>query len=323
MKKVLSALTALALTGAYASTLTVGGQVKAGVKFSVNDFNVNNAKLDYVANGGDAKIFLKYKDENRGIVGTLVGKFGESITYVADPNANETKTTDNLFKLDQAWIKLDLFKIDGVTTYTIFGLQPNSIKKHDFSLTGVEGPNNRGFAKVVKAFTVGFSLGKVKIQATVANPENNKGLLSFAEFALATSTPIVDIAAAVDIDAGVLGNNTDNVYLGYGYLNIKAIKPLGLEFQVSYGTDLDKSSVFKFAGKASLKEGIKLIPIKPYVQLDVSVSDGSEFALKGGAAVSYSKHLKGDLYAKYDSSNNGLELGKTFTLKFDKSMELN
>lgn len=267
MKKLLSALTALVLSGAYAASLTVGGQVQSGIKIKGED----GMKLDYYLDPGDTKIFLNYKDEEKGIVGTLIGDFGG---------------TGNALKANQAWIKFDLFKVGNASVYTILGLQPNVVKVCDFSLMGVKGPGNKNFAKVEKAVTVGASLGDIKLQATLANPNNPKGIFSFLEVAATVSTPVVDIAAAFDADAGVLGNENDNAYLVYGYANIKVVEPFKVEAQASFsGGD---ENVFRVAAKASLKDSIKLIskPIKPYVQFDFATLDAEEFALRAGTIVS-------------------------------------
>jgi len=212
----------------------------------------------------------------------------------------------------------------------ILGLQPNVIKVCDISITDVYGPDG-DYTLVARAATLGVSLGGMKLQATLADPayspDTEKGVYSLAELATILPTKYADVAVALDMDPGKLGNSTDNKWLLYGYVNIKAIDPVNIEAQVSYGkkTDVDNSTVSGIAVKISSNKGFKLIskPAKPYIQLEYidanrgsgheissnnvppSVNNGTDyyldrqFAIKVGTVVKYNKHLTENGYIKF------------------------
>lgn len=352
MKKVLSALTAIAFTGAYAASLTVGGQVNAGIKVKGGNHG-EDTKVQYYLDEGDTKIFLNYKDEAKGIAGVIIGAFDNGAL-----NAKE------------AWIKFDLFRSGDVSTYMILGLQPNVIKVCDISITNVYGTDGTSAAKVEKAVTLGVSFGGTKLQSTLVdpkvNPNDKKGFYSLAEVAAILPTKYADVAVALDMDPGKLGNSTDNKWLLYGYINIKAIDPVNIEAQVSYGkqTEVENSTISGVAVKVASNKEFKLIskPAKPYIQIEYinankangqndlllrggDVPSGvdnttdyyldSQFAIKVGTVVKYNKHLTENGYIKYIAAKyapenktkssfekTSLEVGADFTLKFAKSINL-
>jgi len=348
MKKVLSALTAIAFTGAYAASLTVGGQVNAGVKVTGGNHK-EDTKAHYYLDGGDTKIFLKYKDEAKGIAGVIIGAFDDGVL-----NAKE------------AWIKFDLFRSGDVSAYMVLGFQPNVIKVCDISITDIYGADGGKYAVIKEAVTFGVSLGETKLQATLVDPNDNKGFYSLAEVAAILPTKYADVAVALDMNPGKLGYRADDRWLAYGYVDIKAIDPVNIEAQAYYGkyTDDDNSTVSGVAVKVASKKGFKLIskPAKPYIQVEFLSADknsgpristvsgedvpsdvdrttdyylDSQIALKVGTVVSYNKHLTENGYIKYIAKKyvpadktkssyekTALEIGGDFTLKFAKSINL-
>ena len=330
MKKVLSALTAIAFAGAYAASLTVGGQVNAGIKVTGGNHG-EETKVQYYLDAGDTKIFLKYKDEAKGIEGVLVGAFDGVAVNVN--NENEIETVASLFRAKEAWIKFDLFRSGDVGAYMILGLQPNIIKVCDISINGVYGPDGGNYAKTDEAVTLGISLGETKLQATLVDPKGNKGFYSLAEVASVFPTKYADVAVALDMNPGVLGYKQDDRWLAYGYVNIKAIEPVGIEAQAYYGkyTEDDNSTISGVAVKVASKKGFKLISktAKPYVQVEyVSDNNVRLFAVNAGTKVSYNKHLTENGYIRYIAikdttrEKTSLEVGGDFTLKFAKSIPL-
>jgi len=346
MKKILSALTALAFTGAYAATLTVGGQIQAGVKVKGGNHN-EDVKAEYYLDGGDTKIFLKYKDEAKGISGVLVGAFDGAAMK------SDNGTESALFKAKEAWIKFDLFRSGGASAYMVLGLQPNLIKVCDISITDVYGPD-KDYTLVAPAVTLGVALGGVKLQSSLVNPSPNKGLYSLAEVAAVISTEYANVALALDMVPGELGNDEDDRWLAYGYANIKAIEPVNVEAQASYGkySNVDNSAIAEVAVKVSTKNTFKVITksAKPYAQVEYVDADkvsgrymskkqnyyvDRQFAIKVGTVIKYNKHLTENGYIKYiatkyaptnanqkEYEKTKLEVGGEFTLKFAKSISL-